>query len=377
MAPRFGTIARVETIPLRLPLRTPFKIANGAAREAVEVLLVRLHTSDGVVGVGETQAWRRQGSAETLASLTCVINEHFAPHLIGQSPFALASIMHTLEETIHHSLYAQAAVGDALYDLQGKILGVPVHTLIGGRCRENVSTCATLTLKDTLEETLEGAGEAYRQGFRSFTLKVGLDAASDVRNVAAVRQRLGDEVVIRVDGNAGMQFDSALALLTKLAPYGLDAAEQLLPIWDIEGMAELARRVDVPLMADESVATDHDLVELIRRRAANAIHTKVAKNGGLWGTRKLWSIAEAAGIRIFPGNHPSTTIGTASVLHLAAAWPGALLEGPFPIGLSVYVDDVVTEPIRMDGPRVPVPDRPGWGFDLDEDKLRKLRVDAR
>lgn len=369
-------ITRVETIPLSIPLRTPFKIANGPARPAVEVLLVRLHTNEGVTGVGETQAWRRQGSSETLASLCAVIASHFSPHLVGQSPFALSSIMHNLESAIHHSLYAQAAIADALYDLQGKMLSVPVYQLIGGRCRDAVATCATLTMKDSLEETLEGADEAYAQGYRSFTVKIGLNARDDVRNVSALRDRLGDDIIIRVDANAGMEFSSALALLKKLEPFGIDAAEQVLSIWDLEGMAELARRVDIPLMADESVATAHDLVEIIKRRAADAIHTKVAKNAGLWGTRKLWTIAEAGGIRIFPGNHPSTSIGTASVLHLAAAWPGALLEGPFPIGLSVYAHDVVTEPIRMQGHTVAVPDAPGWGYTLDEEKIRKLRIDA-
>jgi muconate cycloisomerase len=369
-------ITRVETIPLRVPLRTPFKIANGPPRESVEVLLVRLHVGDGISGVGETQAWRRQGSAETLAGLCAVIEHHFAPLLIGQSPFALASIMHNLEQAIYHSLYAQAAVADALYDLQGKLLGVPVYELIGGRCREAVPTCATLTMKDSIEETLDGASEAYAQGYRSFTVKIGMDPKEDVRNVDALRSRLGEDIIIRVDANAGMHFDSALALLKKLEPFGIDAAEQLLPIWDLDGMAELARRVDVPLMADESVATDYDLIDIIKRRAANAIHTKVAKNGGLWGMRKLWTIAEAGGIRIFPGNHPSTSIGTASVLHLAAAWPGPLLDGPFPIGLSVLADDVVTEPMRMEGHRVRVPERPGWGYTLDEEKVRKLRVDT-
>lgn len=372
---RTARITRVETIPLRVPFHIPFKIANGPARQAVEVLLVRLHTNEGIVGVGETQAWRRQGSAETLASLTWVIEHHFAPHLIGQSPFALPSIMRNLEETIYHSLYAQAAVADALYDLQGKILGVPVYKLIGGKCRDTVSACATLSMKTSLDETLDGASEAFLQGYRSFTIKIGLNPKDDVCNVGALRARFGDDIIIRVDANAGMGFDGALALLKKLEPFGVDAAEQLLPIWDIDGMAELARRVDVPLMADECVATDHDLIQIIKKQAATAVHTKVAKNGGLWGTRKLWFIAEAAGIRIYPGNHPSTSIATASVLHLAAAWPGALLDGPFPIGMSTLAGDVVTEPIVLEGNLVRVPDSPGWGYTLDEDKIRKLRVD--
>lgn len=368
-------IIRVETIPLLLPFHVPFRIANGAARPSVEILLVRLHTDAEIVGIGETQAWRRQGSSETLAGLTRVIEDHFAPRLVGQSPFALPSILRNLEETIYHSLYAQAAVADALYDLQGKMLGIPVYRLLGGKCRDALAACAVLSIKPSVDETLEGAVEFFEQGYRSFTVKIGVDPVNDVRNVRALRERLGDEVVIRVDANAGMEFDGALALLKKLEPYGLDAAEQLLPIWDVDGMAELARRVDVPLMADECVSTDHDLIQVIRKRAATVVQTKVAKNGGLWNSRKLWFIADAAGMRIFPGNHPGTSIATASVVHLAAAWPGPLLEGPFPVGISTLAGDVVTEPIRLEGNLVRVPDGPGWGFTLDEDKIRRLRAD--
>jgi len=368
-------ITKVETIPLRIPFNVPFKISSGAARPTVEILLVRLHTNEGVVGVGETQAWRRQGSSETLPSLTSAIRDHFTPHIVGQSPFAIAGIMPRLEAAIYHSLYAQAAISDALFDLQGKLLGVPVHMLLGGKCRETVSACAVLTMKSTLEATLEGAAEYFDLGYRSFTVKIGVDPKADVENVRGLRERFGDEVIIRVDANAGMRFDGALDLLKKLEPYGIDAAEQLLDIWDLNGMAELARRVDIPLMADECVSTDHDLIAVICKRAATVAQTKVAKNGGIWYGRKLWHIADAAGMRIYPGNHPATSIATASVAHMAAAWPGELLDGPFPVGISNLAQDVATEPIRMEGNRVRVPDGPGLGITLDEDKLRSLRVD--
>ncbi len=368
-------ITTVETIPLRIPFNVPFKIASGTARPSVEVLIVRLHTNEGVTGVGETQAWRRQGSSETLTSLTRVIQDHFSPHIIGQSPFSIASIMPKLEEAIYHSLYAQAAISDALFDLQGKLLGVPVHALLGGKCRDTVSACAVLTIKPTLGETLEGAAQFFELGYRSFTVKIGVDPKADVQNVRAIRERFGDDVIIRVDANAGMGFDDALALLRKLEPYGIDAAEQLLAIWDVDGMAELARRVDIPLMADECVSTDHDLIEVIRKRAATVVQTKVAKNGGIWYARKLWHIADAAGMRIYPGNHPSTSVATASVAHLAAAWPGPLLDGPFPVGISTFAEDVATDPIAMEGNLVRVPDAPGLGVTLDEEKIRRLRVD--
>ena len=367
-------IARVETIPLRIPFRTPFKIAQGAARPSAEVFVVRLHTDDGSTGIGETQAWRRQGSSETLQSLQAAVDHHFAPLLLGRSPFDIASIMAGLEEAVYHSLYAQAAISDALFDLQGKLLGVPVHALLGGKCRDTLEACAVLSMKPTVEETVAGARKFWEAGYRAFTVKVGVDPAADVANVRELRMALGERAILRVDANAGMDFDSALSLLRKLDPYELDAAEQMLPLFDLHGMAELARKVGIPLMADESVSTDHDLMEVIRLRAATVVQTKIAKNGGIWHGRRLWHIADAAGMRIYPGNHPSTSIATSAAAHLGAAWPKPLLEGAFPVGIANLAEDIVTEPVRMDGPHLTISDQPGLGVTLDEGQVNKFRV---
>lgn len=375
IAPLGIRITSVEAIPLHIPFRAPFKIAQGAARPASEVLVVRLRTDGGIEGVGETQAWRRQGSAETLHSLMATIRDHFSPLLLGRSPFSIAAMMSALEDRMYHSLYAQAAVSDALYDLQGKILSVPVHTLLGGKCRDAVEACAVLSMKPTVDETMKGAEAAYQAGFRSFTLKVGVDPKADVENVRELRTRLGPDIIIRVDANAGMNLDSALYLLRRIQPYDVDAAEQMLPIWDIAGMAELARRIDIPLMADECVATDHDLMEVIRLRAATVVQTKIAKNGGIWHGRRLWQIAAAAGMRIYPGNHPSTSVATSAAGQLAASWPGPLLAGAFAVGIANLAEDIVVQPVRMDGPNLQVSDAPGLGVTLDEGQLRKFRVD--
>jgi muconate cycloisomerase len=370
------TITRVEAIPLRLPLAVPVKIAAGAARPEVEVVAVRLHTSAGITGIGETQAWRRQGSAETLASLLQVIEAHFAPLLIGRSLFAIAAIMRSLDEAVYHSLYAQAPISDALYDIQGQLLGVPVYQLLGGKCRDTVASCAVLFMQPTFEQTLDVAQRFQARGFGSIVVKVGTDPESDARNVRAVRERLGDGMRIRVDGNAGMSFDEALRLLRRIEPFTIDAAEQLLRIWDVDGMAELARRVDIPMITDECVATDRDLIAVIRCRAATIAQTKVAKNGGIWHTRRLWEIADAAGMQVYPGNHPCTSIATLSAAHLAAAWPGPVLDGPFSVGLQSLAEDIVTERAQLDGCSVRVPDAPGLGVTLDEDRVRRFRVGA-
>ena len=369
-------ITGLETIPLRVPFSSPFRIAAGGAWSDLEVLVVRLTTNEGIVGIGETQAWRRQGSVETIASLKAAIDDHFAPQVLGKSPFAMARIMADMDRALDKSLYAKAPISDALYDLQGKLLGVPVHDLLGGKCRDTVIGCAVLAIKGRWEETLEGARQFHERGFRSFTIKIGLDPKEDLRNVRGIRENFPD-AIIRVDANAGMGFDAALALLKRIERYDIDAAEQLLAMWDVAGMAELARRVDIPLMADECVATDHDLLDVISRRAATVVQTKIAKNGGIWRCRKLWTIAAAADMRIYPGNHPCTSIGSAAVAHMAAAWSGELLDGPFAVGITGALrNDIVTEPLRVEGAKVFVPHGPGLGVTLCEDAVRAMRMDA-
>ena len=265
-------IREIETIPLHLPFGSPFQI-SAATRDFLEVLIVRIHTDQGVYGIGETQAWRRQGSAETLPNLMRSIHDQFAPLLIGRSPFEVNAVMHDLNACLYNSLYAQAAIGDALYDLIGKFLNVPIHTLLGGKCRDRVRVGAVLSMNPTVEALLDSAQGFYDRGFRHLGLKIGIDPAADLRNAAALREQFGDDIVLRVDANAGMNFDAAQRLLRKLEPYDIDAAEQPIAIWDIDGMAELARAVDMPIMADESVSTDHSLLEVIRKRAATVVQT--------------------------------------------------------------------------------------------------------
>lgn len=376
------TIREVETIPLHVPFSEPFSFSGMKestehfGREHLEVLVVRIHTDQGVHGIGETQAWRRQGSAEVLRNLVVTVREHFEPLLVGRSPFQINAALHALNETMHGSLYAQAAISDALYDLVGKLLGVPVYQLLGGTCQEAVRIGAVLSAKPDVEELLDSARAFYDRGFRHFGLKIGLDAAADLRTVERLRAHFGDKVVLRVDANASMSFDAALMLLKKLEPFDIDAAEQPVALWDLEGMAKLSRAVAIPIMADESVSSLHSLLEVIRRGAASVVQTKIAKNGGLHQVRKLWHLAESAGMRIFPGNHPSTSIATASVAHLCAAWPTPLMEGVFAVGVSgALATDIVQVPIVPEDGQIRVPEGPGLGVELDEDRIRHLRVD--
>lgn len=371
-------IHRIEAIPLRIPFSSSFTIAapHSPQRDSVDVLIVRIHTDAGFVGIGETQAWRRQGSAEVLENQIHLIRTLFSPFIVGRSPFDVAAILAALNSIAHDSLYVQAAIGDALYDLIGKILGVPVYALLGGKYRDRIPVGLALSISSSPEAMIEQSQQAFEGGYRHLRIKIGIDPQHDLANVAAMRNHFGDRVVLRADANGGMTFDQALPLLKKLEDYDLDIVEQPVAGWDLSGMASLARSVRIPLSADESVTTDHSLVKIAEQRAASVIQTKTGKNGGIHHTRTLWQIARAAGISIFPGNHPGTSVQTAAVAHLCAAWPHPLLVGDFQMfATDMISEDVVTRPARTSDGHLAVSDEPGLGVEIDEDRLERLRLD--
>jgi muconate cycloisomerase len=335
-----------------------------------------VHTDQGIIGVGETQAWRRQGGGEVLGNLVRMVKDHFEPLVIGQSPFNVNGILRQLDDAFAHTLYAQAALSDALHDAMGKAVGLPVHQLLGGECRDRARVGVILSMKPTVEELVDSAQKFFDQGYRYFGLKIGIDPKRDLANVEAMRHRFGSDITMRVDANAALTYDAALGLLKKLEPFDIDAAEQPLASWDLNGLAALARGTSIPLMVDESISTSHSLVEIIDKRAATAIHTKLAKNGGILQTWKLWQMAESVGMRICPGNHPCTGVGVAAALHMCAAWQGALIDGAFAVGLSGTLQtDVIAQPMNIDNGELRVPQGPGLGVELDFDKINHFRVD--
>lgn len=369
-------ITSVECIPLNVPFKVPFKISTGAARPVVETLIVKVNTNQGITGIGETQAWRRQGSAETLEGQINVIKNHFEPQMVGRSPFDINAIMRDLNESMYHSYYPQAAVGDALHDAVGKLLNVPVYQTLGGKTRDRVRVAAVLSMKGAVDSLLESADVFFEQGFRHLVLKIGVDPQDDLRNVEALRKRFGNEVALRVDANAALDYDAALSLLSKLENFDIETVEQPLAIWDIDRMAELARKFRTPLMADECVTTDHALMEVIGKRAASSAQTKVAKNGGIYHIQRLWHILSAAGMGINPGNHPATSVATASVAQMCGSWPTPLMAGVFAVGVSgALAEDIVQNPIRPENGEILIPEGPGLGVTLDEDALTNLRID--
>jgi muconate cycloisomerase len=277
-----------------------------------------------------------------------------------------------MDAAIPYNLMAKTGLDIAAYDLAAQAAGVPIHDLIGGRRVDAVPQISPIGL-DSPKEAARAAKEKIGLGFNTIKVKIGLKAAQDIARVEAVRKAVGEEIALRVDGNAGYDRATALHTFRRMEPVGLEWIEQPLPGWDLEGMAMLARRLDTPIAVDESMYTDHDARLCIKLGAADAVNIKVAKCGGLYRSQKIAAVCQAAGVPCFLGGCIETSVGTAAALHFYAATPNVVSSAEIH-GSPFYVDDVAEEPFSAVNGALAVPSGPGLGIKVDEKKVRKYQL---
>jgi muconate cycloisomerase len=256
----------------------------------------------------------------------------------------------------------------ALWDVRGKALGVPVHQLLGGKLRDGISIMGSVSYASPDAMAREADEALLRTPYPLMKMKVGMDVEQDVRGYAAVRAAVGERARMQVDGNAGYAFHDALNAIEQMSAIGnLAMVDQ--PVGHVDDLAELARRVSTPLMADESIGSPRDALDLAVRRAAAGGFLKIAKHGGLLNVQKIATIFEAAGMVISMGVYYDVIAAAAA--HLAAALPAVTWPSPF----TNLTGTILTRPLVPDGLLLRVPEGPGLGVEIDPDMLAKFRLD--
>jgi muconate cycloisomerase len=367
-------ITGLDVVPIRIPYRVPVKLAT-VLLEHQDNVVVRLRAG-GLEGLGETQPLPGfQGCGESQATIVPTIRHRIGPLLLGRDASAPAVLVRSIDQVVGGNPYAKAAVVDALYDLLARARGIPLYQLLGGAFRDRIPVVWTIGVKDR-REMADEAKRAIDRGFRLLKLKVGArDADADVRATEAVRDAVGADIGIRVDANGALDFERALGLLRRLAPLGLELAEQPVGAHDLDGMARLIEATGVPVMPDESLTSPESAVELVSRRAASIFGMKLAKHGGVHGASQVAAIAQAASIPIYPGGQPGTSIGSATAAHFYAATWNATLGGDFHVGAAGWLaDDIARNPLVIREGFAHVPQGIGIATELDEAKLQAYAV---
>ena len=362
-------ITAVEPMLVDVPLRAPVHGVHGIAAVQRSVL-VRVATDAGVEGWGNVDP--TPGYSPVSADEVFVTVSRLALVLSAADAFNVHAALARMDQAAGGMSEATAAVEMALLDLKARALGIPVHSLLGGRVKDAVTLNAWIGTVSPAQAAAEAVAW-HERGFRTAKIKVSGATDAGIERVAAVRSAVGDRMALRVDFNESLTVDEAPAFIRRLEPYALTLVEQPIHRADIAGLARIRTAIGTPLMADESVTDPGALVEIIRRQAADLVKLKVMKQGGLLRTQAMVACAAAAGLRVVLGHGFGLTLSTLAEAAVAAV-SDAVIDGCEAVGPLKMAGDVVTEPVSLDAGVIRLPDVPGLGASVDPDALKRYRV---
>jgi len=372
-------IRAVRSSVLSIPLHTPFVTALRRT-STIDTLIVCLDLADGTTGLGEApQVWAVTG--DSVASATACVEQVLAPVLVGADSDDWDALAAGVARACARNFGAKAAVETALLDAVARAAGMPLAYLfadvagvprpvsrgvgLGGGAAGVFEVATDVTISAGSPEALRSAAQArVAEGFTRLKLKVGTDAATDVARVRAVREAAGPGIGVRLDANQGWSREDAVAVIRALAEadLGVEIVEQPVAGEDVEGLAWVRERVDLPIMADETVYGATDLERVIRLEAADAVNVKLAKCGGPLTGLRLLARAREAGLGTMVGSMMESHVGVATAASMVAA-----------VGTSAVSDlDAAwwaTHSPYAGGPTygpgvIQLPDAPGLGMSL-------------
>ncbi|MCE7792937.1 muconate/chloromuconate family cycloisomerase [Salipaludibacillus sp. CUR1] len=363
------TIKQITTELIDIPIKRPHQF-SAVKVSSKSFLLLRIELSNGYTGIGEGTTPGIFWNGESVETMKVVIDNYIAPLLIGEDAAKIESLLQTLNRQVRGNEFAKATVEMALFDGLGKTYDVPAHQLLGGLCRDRLNVRWALA-SGTPEGDINEAKEAVQSGkYEVFKIKSGKESArKDAERSLLIAGGIKGYSTIGIDPNGSWDRLTAMSWMDAFFEAGIDFLEQPLAPHDFEGLAQLTAMKKVPVMADESVATIHDAIKLAKEQAVHIFSLKIHKAGGLKNTIKVAGIAEASGISCFGGTSLESSIGTAACLHAYGSIPnldyGCELFGP-----DWLADEIVRDPVVCKEGQIYVPDKPGLGIELDEQKVQ-------
>ncbi|MDQ6631969.1 MAG: mandelate racemase/muconate lactonizing protein [Verrucomicrobiota bacterium] len=369
-------IIRIETIPIRVPLKKELAIRSGrgGAHVVSPFLLVKIFTDEGIIGLGEVSCTPRW-SGEDQMTAAHFIQNYLAPLLIGQNPIEVEKLSDAFRLAVAGNCFTKAGIEMALWDIAGKAVGKPVYELLGGAVREFVPTKWSVSGVEP-EKAAAIAKWAGEEGFKTMKVKVGIEPNADVARVQAVRAAIGDKIKLGVDANGGWAKETAVKTIERLYSSKIYFVEQPLAPEEILSMPDLRRQIRIPIVADESIYSLQDAMTMAYLKAADVFSIYVGKAGGIGSARKIAMFAESAGFKCTVGSNLELGIGSAAMIHLAMATHGIAAE-EFPcdiIGPFFYEDDLLKKLLLLKAGEARPNSKPGLGIELDDEKVERYRV---
>lgn len=379
-------MSRVKSITCHVvsaPVARPFTSSRGWLYKTRGSCIVEIETTDGITGWGECYGPSQVARA--------YIESQLAPRVIGRDPFDVEVIWEDLYNRIKDYggrgmvTSAMSGIDIALWDIVGKTCGKPIHKLIGGSFRSDVTAYATglyfIDMDRLIEEAVEEAQAFASEGFQAIKMKIGLgDPRLDIARVEAVRKAVGDKMRLMVDANHCFTVPQAIRIGRELERLDIEWFEEPISPEDLDGYIEVSRALDMAVAGGENEFTRWGFRDIVTRKAMDIIQPDVCAAGGITECKKIAALASAHGVECVPHAWGSA-IGLAATLHFLAALPDQppsfrpmppLLE--FEQCENPFRDHLSTSPIVQTGGIVSIPTGPGLGIEIDRGVLDRYRA---
>jgi len=328
-------------------------------------LFLKIHTDSGITGLGEPIT---EGRADTCAAAV----QEIAPYLVGKDP---RRVMHHWQAIYRHTFYrggpvltsALSGIEQALWDIKGKALGVPIYELLGGSTRDRIRVYAHARTPERIREAKTEGYTAFKTGVKNAP-QSGVIAnprfiEEAIQAFADLRDAVGNDGDIGIDFHGAISPQNAALLIHGLEPYQPFFIEEPVNCQNVDVMAELAKETHLPIATGERIFTKWGFREILEKGAASILQPDLCHAGGIFEGRIIAGMAEAYYASVAPHN-PLGPISLAAGLQLAASIPNFLCQEQVTLG-----EGYLKEPFKVSDGHVPLPTKPGLGIELDEDAL--------
>ncbi|WP_323798398.1 enolase C-terminal domain-like protein [Nisaea sp.] len=356
---------------LTLPVLSRRDHGIGSVEGAIEIVVLRLTSESGAVGYGEASPWSVfTGSPEASYA---ALDRYIRPHVVGKRAGDIPAIMEVAAKAVAHCTEAKAALESALLDLNGRIAGVPVWALLGGKARDTIPLSVSLADPD-FNADLALLERLAEDGVGIVKMKAGFkDHAFDIMRLEKLCADWPD-LDVRVDFNQGLAVEGAVAKVQDVASFEPTFIEQPVAYHHFDLMAEIRASIDVPLIADESVFGPEDMSRAVAEGICDGVSIKIMKAGGLRRGQTVARMAAASGLSAYGGDMFESGLAHLAGAHMIAATPEIRLGCEFYQAQYYLKDDILAESFPSQGGVVTIPDTPGLGILPDVEKLAHYAV---
>lgn len=366
-------ITEVEVICLNLPQK------KDIADSSQDAVLVKVHTDEGIVGVGEIDSHPSIAKAVVEAPMSHRDSHGVSELLVGEDPFDREKLWHKIyKKTAHYGrrgvlIQVIGGIDIALWDIIGKACNKPIYKLLGGGFRNKIPAYASALFPEDPREIVKKVVSFVEKGFKGVKFgwgAFGLQVGKDIELVKAAREAVGEEIKLMVDAGEQWDVSTAIERAKKLEEYNLFFLEEPLSPDDIDGYAKLTKATTLRIAAGEAETTRFPYRDLMEKAKLDVVQPDVSRVGGISEAQKIALIAYDRGVMFIP-HCWSTDILIAATLQLLAAIPQeSFLEFCAPD--SPLKDDLLLNPFKIDeNGVVKIPDKPGLGIELNEEIIKK------